>query len=449
MPDLNSEAILAAVASREEATISFLQDLLRAPSVNPWFGDPAEISAEEKVQDVFEARFRDLDADVIDRWEPQADELAHRADGPGYYPGRDFTGRPNVVAVFKGSAPTGKAVMIQGHCDVVQVGSHWTEDPFGGERKEGKIFGRGAVDMKGGMAAAVGAIEALRDAGVTLREDLIVASVADEEAGGMGTLSLVDRGYRAPGGAIVPEATNLNIAPLCRGILWGRVTLHGRAGHIELERKPWREGGAVDAIDYGHRLLDAIRERNAQWANDPLKNHQYLPIPCQIYVAQLDAGEFPTTYAASCTLTFNAQYLPVQKDANGLGSIVKHELEELFGGFVTGDDWFDEHPPTVEWLVDADCGETPDSEPVVTATLAAARQVGLSSELQGCMSHTDMGLQIDDGTPTINFGPGHMGVAHQADEHVLETDLLAATKVMALTIAELCGAEASSTGSHH
>lgn len=438
MSPRNDDSIFEAIEQREESTIRLLQDLLRAPSVNPWFGDADEISREAAVQDVFEARLRALGADEIDRWEPSADALAHRADGPGYYPGRDFTGRPNLVATFKGSAPTGKTVMIQGHCDVVEVGSGWTEDPFGGARKDGKIYGRGAVDMKGGMAAAIGALEALKDAGIQLEEDLLIASVSDEEAGGMGTLSLVDRGYRAPGGAIVPEATNLNIAPLCRGILWGKVTLHGRAGHIELERKPWREGGAVDAVAYGHQMLDAIRERNAQWKDDPIKNHRYLPIPCQIYVAQLDAGEFPTTYARTCEITFNAQYLPVQKDANGLGSIVKAELEELFLNFAPGDDWVAQHPPTIEWLVDADCGETPDSEPVVTTTLANAHKLGLPSVLQGCMSHTDMGLQIDDGTPTINFGPGHMGVAHQADEHLFETDLLAATKVMALTIADLC-----------
>ncbi len=441
MSSRNDDAVLAAVEDRGESTIAFLQELLRVPSVNPWFQDAAERLGEAAVQDVFEARLRALGADAIDRWEPNAQDLAHRADGPGYYPGRDFTGRPNLVAIFKGSAPTGRTVMIQGHCDVVEVGSGWTEDPFGGQRKNGRIYGRGAVDMKGGMAAAIGALEALKATGVRLREDLIIASVADEEAGGMGTLALVDRGYQAPGGAIVPEATNLNIAPLCRGILWGRVTLQGRAGHIELERKPWREGGAVDAIAYGHQLLDAIRERNAQWAADPVKNHRYLPIPCQIHVAQLEAGEFPTTYASKCTITFNAQYLPGQKDANGLGSIVKAELEELFTTFVTGDDWFDEHPPVIEWLVDADCGETSDVEPVVTTTLANTHRIGLPSILQGCMSHTDMGLQIDDGTPTINFGPGHMGVAHQADEHLLETDLLAATKVFALTIADLCGTD--------
>lgn len=433
------DRIIQAVDDGAESTIRFLQELIRSPSVNPWFGDDARTSGEDAVQDIFEQRLVALGATEIDRWEPNADALAHRKDGPGYYPGRDFTGRPNLVARVKGTDPGAPALMIQGHCDVVAVGSHWTEDPFGGARKDGRIYGRGTVDMKGGMAAAIGALEALRAAGVRLRGDVIVASVVDEEAGGMGTLALVDRGYVAPAGTIVPEATDLNIAPLCRGILWGKVELHGRAGHIELEKKPWEEGGAVDSIAYGHRLLDTIAAKNAEWRDDPAKNHKYLPIPCQIHVAQLDAGEFPTTYAASCTITFNAQYLPSEKDANGLGGRVKAELEELFANFATGDAWFDAHPPTVTWMVDADCGETPDTEPVVAWTLKVARSLGITSELQGCMSHTDMGLMIDSGSPTINFGPGHMGVAHQADEHVEEADLKAATLVMALAIRELCG----------
>lgn len=441
MTDDETDLILQAVDADAEGTIELLQELLRAPSVNPWFGDDDSVSGEALVQDVFERVFRELGASEIDRWEPDADALAHRADGPGYYPGRDFTGRPNVVARIPGSDPEAPAMMVQGHCDVVSVGSRWTEDPFGGARRDGRIYGRGAVDMKGGMAAALGAVRALQSAGVRLRGDVILASVADEEAGGMGTLALVDRGWVARGGTIVPEATDLNIAPLCRGILWGRVELHGRAGHIELERLPWQQGGAVDAAEYGRLLLNAIAETNGRWRTDPVKNHKHLPIPCQIYVAQIDAGEFPTTYAASCTITFNAQYLPGQKDGNGLGSAVKAELEELFGGFVEGDDWFDAHPPTVTWLVDADCGETDEDEPVVQSTLRAARTVGLGSVLQGCMSHTDMGLMIDAGSPTINFGPGHMGVAHQADEHVLEKDLRDATAVMALAIRDLAGVD--------
>lgn len=433
-----SDAVRAAVEAGAERTIAFLQELIRCPSVNPWFGEPDAVSREARVQDVFQARMEALGAVDIDRWEPDAEALAHRADGPGYYAGRDFTGRPNVVGRIPGTDQDAPALLLLGHCDVVSAGEGWTTDPFGGERRDGKVFGRGAVDMKGGMAAAFGALEALRDAGVRLRGDVLVASVVDEEAGGMGTLAFVDRGYTAAG-AIIPEATELHVAPLCRGILWGEVVLAGRAGHIELVQPDWRDGGAVDAIQYARRLLDAIAGRNAQWAADPAKNHPLLPLPCQIAVAQIEGGTYPTTYAESCRVVFNAQYLPAEKDANGLGSRVKAEIEALVAELDPRDGWLEAHSPAVNWLVDADCGETPADARVVQVTHGAARAAGAASRLQGVTAHTDMGLVIDSGTPTINFGPGHMGVAHQPDEHVTEADLHTATVAMALAIEEFCG----------
>jgi acetylornithine deacetylase len=93
----------------------------------------------------------------------------------------------------------------------------------------------------------------------------------------------------------------------------------------------------------------------------------------------------------------------------------------------------------VRWLVDADCGETPADAAVVTVTHAAALAAGADSRLEGVTAHTDMGLVIDSGTPTINFGPGHMGVAHQIDEHVSEQQLRQATLTIALALQELCG----------
>lgn len=432
------QAVADAVAAGAERTIAFLQEIVRCPSVNPWFGEPDEISREARVQDVFQARLEALGAVDIDRWEPDADALAHRADGPGYYAGRDFTGRPNLVARLPGSDAAAPTVLVLGHCDVVGPGEGWSTDPFGGERRDGRVYGRGTVDMKGGMAAGIGALEALRDAGVRLRGDVLFASVVDEEAGGMGTLAFVDRGYRADG-AIIPEATELHVAPLCRGILWGEVELAGRTGHIELVQADWRDGGAVDAIAYARQLLVAIEESNARWRRDPRKNHPLLPLPCEIKVAQIGGGTYPTTYADSCRIVFNAQYLPAEKDEHGLGSRVKAEIEELVRTFKPGDGWLAEHPPRVRWLVDADCGETPADAAVVTATHAAARAAGAESRLQGVTAHTDMGLVIDSGTPTINFGPGHMGVAHQIDEHVSEEQLQRATLAMALAIQELCG----------
>lgn len=438
-PELVSR-ITAAARTRQDETISLLQALVRVPSVNPFFSGYTVPSREGEVQDVLAARLAALDAQ-IDRWEPNADDLAKHAGGPGYYPGRDFRGRPNLAATLPGSGG-GRSLLLLGHVDVVSPGEGWSVDPFAAVRRDGTIVGRGAADMKGGWAAALSAIEILADLGLRLRGDVIFASVVDEEAGGMGTLAMVDRGYHADG-AIIPEPTDLVVAPLCRGILWGRVTIPGRASHIEMPQPHWRDGGAVDAIVLGRAILDEIDKLNACWAADPRKQHPLLPLPCQVSVSMLDAGEFPTAFAGEMRITFDAQYLPAEKDERGLGGHVKAELEEFFADQASRSEWLQQHPPRIEWLVDADCGETPADHPLPVLLESATRAAGATTHVEGMCSHTDMGLLVNAGIPTVNFGPGAPSVAHQPDEHISEDDLLAATIALALTIAEWCGADQS------
>lgn len=427
-----------AAQQRREETIGLLQDLVRIDSVNPYFSGYSVPSREGAVQDVLAARLSRLGAS-LDRWEPSAVELARHAGGPGYYPDRDFAGRPNLVATLPGLGG-GPSLMLLGHADVVSPGEGWTVEPFGAERRDDAVYGRGTADMKAGMAAAISALEILASLRIRLRGDVIVASVVDEEAGGMGTLAVVDRGYRADG-AIIPEPTDLNVAPLCRGILWGRLTIPGRASHIEMPQPHWREGGAVDAIALGRTFLDAIDRLNAEWAASPDKTHPLLPLPCQVNVSMLDAGEFPTAYANEMRITFDAQYLPAERDERGLGGRVKRELEEFFASISRENDWLRGHPPRLEWLIDADCGETPGDHRLTHLLDEAVRSVGATSRIEGMCSHTDMGLLVNAGIPTVNFGPGAPSVAHQPDEHVLERDLLHATMAIAIATAEWCGWE--------
>ncbi len=430
--------VAAAAAQHHEETIALLQELVRVDSVNPYFSNYETPSREGDVQDILAGRLERLGA-TLDRWEPDAKALARHAGGPGYYPDRDFRGRPNLVATLPGSGE-GSSLMLLGHADVVSAGEGWTFAPFAAERCDGAIYGRGSADMKAGMAAAVAALEILRAADIRPRGDVIVASVVDEEAGGMGTLAVVDRGYRADG-AIIPEPTDLNVAPLCRGILWGRLTIPGRASHIEMPQPHWRDGGAVDAIARGRVFLDAIDQLNVRWAESPSKRHALLPLPCQVNVSMLDAGEFPTAYASQMRITFDAQYLPVERDERGFGGRVKAELETFFAEIAAGDEWLRENPPRIEWLVDADCGETPGDHRISRMVHDAARLAGAESRMEGMSSHTDMGLLVNAGIPTVNFGPGAPSVAHQPDEHVSERDLLLATTTLALVIAEWCGWE--------
>jgi acetylornithine deacetylase len=428
--------LLEAATRHHEKTVALLQDLVRVDSVNPYFSDYSEPSREAAVQNVLAGRLEQLGAS-LDRWEPDAKRLSRYAGGPGYYPDREFGGRPNLVGSLPGSGG-GRSLLILGHADVVSAGEGWTIEPFGGKRYDGSVFGRGTADMKGGMAATVAALEILALLGIRLKGDVIVASVVDEEAGGMGTLALVDRGYSADG-AVSPEPSDLNVAPLCRGILWGALTVTGRSSHIEMPQPHWREGGAVDAIALGRMFLDAIDRLNERWRDDPAKRHPLLPLPCQINVSMLDAGELPTAYASRMRITFDAQYLPTERDEWGLGGRVKAELEEYFAEIAEGDEWLREHPALVEWMVDADCAEIPGDHELTRLVHDAARSTGSESRIEGMSSHTDMGLLVNAGIPTVNFGPGAPSVAHQPDEHVREDDLLQATAALAVLLTEWCG----------
>ncbi len=421
--------------NREEVT-QFLQELIRVPSVTPWFKPKAEDSREKEVQEVIGARMEGLGAEVK-RWEPSAEALAEYEGRPGYYADHTFEGRPNQAATLKGSGG-GRSLMLTGHIDVVPAASGWTVDPFGGELRDGRIYGRGAVDMKGGVAAMVMALEAVVKSGVKLKGDVIVGTVVDEEAGGMGTLDLVAQGYRADA-CILTEPTNLKVAPLCRGILWGKLVIEGRSGHIELPQGDWRDGGAVDAIGLARVYMDHIDRKNEDWRRS--KTHEYMPLPCQINVAQVNAGEYPTAFANRAELVFNAQYLPREKDEMGLGSKVKREIEEFVAAVAATEPWLVEHPPVIEWMIDADCGETPVEDEFVQTGIQEIRKLGHEPVIEGVSAHTDIGWFQTLGIPTFIIGPGDPRKAHQDNEFVEKDDLIELTKMIALIITKWCGVD--------
>lgn len=437
-------AILAEIDRRLDASVQLLRDMIDVPSVGPWFGEPEDVSGEGGIQALLRARLESLGAS-IDEWEPSAAALAHHEGGPGYFADRDFTGRPNLVGTIAPTTavadPSAPALMFLGHCDVVPGGPGWTTPgPFRSTLADGRVYGRGACDMKGGMAAALAAIEAVLAVGVPLSNPISYASVTEEETGGMGTLALVDRGYRPGIGIVIPEPTSLKVAPLCRGILWGEIVIPGKSGHIEIEQPGWRDGGAVDAIAHGRRLLAEIDALNARWTGLPEKNHRYMPLPCQMHVAQIDAGTYPSSWAGSFTVRFDIQYLPGELDERGGGGVVRGQVEQMLADFVGDDEWLRENPPVITWLVDADCGETEDSQPIVTSPLAVMRSLGREAVIEGVTSHTDMGLPIKAGVPSVTFGPGFLSVAHQPDEFLDIDEFKAAIEIMALMIVDLCGA---------
>lgn len=385
------------------------------------------------MQQVMKAHMEKLGAD-IDMWEPDTKGLAKYEGYPGYSSDFDETDRPNMVATVKGSG-NGKNLVLMGHIDTVAKGTEWTHDPFSGELENGNIYGRGAVDMKGGIAAMTMAVDAIVRSGITLAGDVSVATVVAEETPGIGTLAYVERGYR-PDACIMTEATELKVAPLCRGVIWGKLTVEGRSGHIELPRQNWRDGGAVDAIKKARIFLDHFDHLNEEWTIT--KTHPLLKVPCQIYVGKVVMGEFISTYANKAEIYFDATYLPRERDEFGGGHLVMKEIEDLIHGVCESDPWLKEHPPVLEWQINADCGETDAQHPFIKTMQNSLEELKIPPVLEGCYFHTDMGWVEKAGIPIVNFGPGDPRDAHSSDEKCPVEDLIQATKTIALTILDWC-----------
>ena len=211
----------------------------------------------------------------IDLWEPEPDDVAGH---PLSVEGIGFEGRPQLAARLRGSGG-GRSLLLNGHIDVVpaQREEGWTQDPFDAHVRDGSIVGRGACDMKGGIAAMVIATEVLAETGA-LRGDIVVCTNTDEESSGVGGLACARHGVAADF-AIVTEPSSLEVWPACRGTVYCTIEIAGRAGHAEQEHPHWRDGGAVNAIAKGRFLLDGVDRLRAEWRTRADLRHALLDPP--------------------------------------------------------------------------------------------------------------------------------------------------------------------------
>ncbi|QWW70999.1 M20 family metallopeptidase [Rhizobium sp. WYJ-E13] len=432
------QTIAGLVEARSDKIVATLSDLVRFPSVvksNPKEAGPGERDCQLYLQ----KRLEKLGF-TTDLWDPDGPALYAKYEGrPGANKGRTFEGRPNLGGTLAGIGG-GRSIMLTGHIDVVPPGAidHWATDPFDPVLKEGFLHGRGTVDMKGGVACMLMAVEILEELKVPLSGDIVFTTVVDEEIGGMGSLAMVDRGFKADAG-IMTEPTGNKIAPLCHGILWGKIIIDGIGGHAELTPNAWYSSGPVDAVQLCRQMLDGIDILNRRWMFDPRKNHPLMDLPNQIIVTQMSAGEHPSSMAGRAEIIIDAQYLPSEKDEFGLGGKVKREIEEHVRHVCQADPYLRAHLARVEWILDADCAEIPADSSFIGIFQNAVKTADLDPVLSGFGAHSDIGLPTGLGnTPTVNFGPGDPALSHQPNERVSVRDLIDCTKAIALAIEEWC-----------
>jgi acetylornithine deacetylase len=437
MPSIE-EIIAARVEANADRIVETLSDLVTFPSIvksNPKDAGPGERDCQLYLQKRLETL-----GFTTDLWDPDGPALYEKYKGrAGANKGRTFEGRPNLGGTLKGTGG-GRSIMLTGHIDVVPPGAaeHWKTDPFQPILKDGFLHGRGTVDMKGGVACMLMAVEILKELDIPLSGDIVFTTVVDEEIGGMGSLAMVDRGFHADAG-IMTEPTANKIAPLCHGILWGKIIVDGIGGHAELTPNAWYSSGPVDAVQLCRQILDGIDILNRRWMFDPKKNHPLMDLPNQIIVTQMNAGEHPSSMAGRGEIIIDAQYLPSEHDEFKLGGHVKREIEEHIAHVCQADPYLRAHPARIEWILDADCAEIPSDNPFVGIFQEAVATANLSPVLSGFGAHSDIGLPTGLGnTPTVNFGPGDPAQAHQPNERVSVRDLVDCTKAIALAVEKWC-----------
>jgi acetylornithine deacetylase len=426
--------IVDEIARRRDDLIALACDVVSFDTTTRAYDDePAR--EEAALQKYLAARLSAAGAEA-DLWEPAPEDVAgSRLTPPGFH----FDGRPQLAARFPGTGD-GRSLLFNGHIDVVTVEprDQWTSDPFKPEVRDGKLYGRGACDMKGGIASMVFAAETLASLGLPLAGDLTVCTVTDEESTGAGALAAVAHGVRADAG-IVTESTDFEVQIACRGSLIPTITVHGRPGHAGLPQPHWRCGGAVNAIDKAGVVMDAMRRLETDWRQRTHECHPLLS-PGDIVLVEIEGGEWIVSVPASCRLVYHIAYQPGQADAEGWGGRVKEEVAAWIRRACAADEWLAECPPTIEWAPEVPAAEVSRDEPIVSIVATASSAAGRPTRVTGTNGWHDGATFTWGGTPTVAFGPGNGGtIAHIVDEYMPVDDLVTAAQALAIAAWRYCG----------
>ncbi|MBP3950475.1 acetylornithine deacetylase [Bacillus suaedae] len=350
-----------------------------------------------------------------------------------------YPGDPNVVGTLKGSQSTEyKSLILNGHIDVAEVNPEekWEGNPFTPIVRDDCIIGRGAADMKGGLAGALFAIKLLHEANIELPGDLFFQSVIGEEVGEAGTLQCCNRGYKADF-AVVVDTSDLHIQGQ-GGVITGWITLKSDQTYHDATRRSMIHAGgklvAASAIEKMMKIIDGLQELERHWAIT--KSYPGIPAGANtINPAVIEGGRHAAFVADECRLWITVHFYPDETHEQ-----VAKEVEEHIKNVAQGDIWLRDHPPIFTWggssMIEERGEIFPSLEvdpfnPAVTLLAAAHKQVSGKEVVQDVSpTVTDGGWFGDAGVPAVIYGPGNLMNAHSVNEQVSIEQLVEFTKVL-------------------
>ena len=325
-------------------------------------------------------------------------------------------GRATAVGTWRGTGG-GRSLMLNGHADT--VGVEGMPDPFSATIREGRLYGRGAHDMKGSLAACIGAAKMLADAGVRPRGDLVIAAVADEEYGSLGTADLIK--HVKTDAAIVTEPTNLDVCLAHKGFVWIEVETEGKAAH----GSRFTEG--IDAVMMMGRLLAELDVLEQALRNGPAHP---LVGPPSLHAAMINGGTGLSTYAADCRLSIERRTVPGESAARALDQVL-----DIVCRLAASDPRFS---ASVRQVFAREPFEVAPAAAIVqTLSENAAAVLGRTPAFVGDSPWMDAALLAESGIETVVMGPLGAG-EHSAEEWVDVDSVVQLADVLARTAISYC-----------
>ena len=431
--------VLDTVEKMRDEIVSLTAELVRIPSINPKYPGmdyEKEVGGETVCNERLAEAYREIGCET---------EFIEAEEK-----------RSNLVGVLKG-AGGGRSLIYNGHIDVVPVGksSDWKfSDPFSGKIEEGKLYGRGSCDMKGGLVAQLKGIEAVLRSDIKLEGDVILESVVGEETMSHEVgVSAVCEKYQADG-AIVSEPTAaaepLAVMPVTSGLIWFTITCEGKSSHASMRNEMIRAGGrgseiAVSAIEKGVFVMNALRQLEEQWGQSK-KHPLFRPGHFTLHPGVITGGPhgvlIPFLISEFCTIEYAVWYPPQEKEEE-----IKNEISETIAKACQLDPWLCEHPPEISFNLHWPPADIPTDHPIVRTCSESHREATGAQAIddrdliRGFAAVCDAAFLNISGTPSVIYGPGSLLQAHAVDEYVVIEELITATKTFALAAMDWCGYE--------
>jgi acetylornithine deacetylase len=416
--------IRAAVAGRRDDTVGFLADIVAQPSL---------LGQETGAQDWVEAEYRSLGL-AIDRFEPDLEQIRGL---PGYSPAMldSYAGRENVVGLHAPREARGRSLILNGHIDVVPTGpeSLWTTPPFEPSIRDGRMYGRGAGDMKSGIAAYCAALHALRSLGLQPAAPVILQSVIEEECTGNGALACLARGHKADA-AVIPEPFDQSLMVGQLGVMWLTVRITGKPAHV------LDTSAGINAIEAAYALFDALRGLEAEW-NEPAHRHDLFrdhAHPVNFNLGKIEGGDWTSSVPCTARVDIRVGFYPGMALA-----AVKAALEGRIDEAVRTRRELRGARAEIEYrgFQAEGCAMATDTPLMTTLSAAHQRIAGAPIRQLASTATTDARFfALYGGIPATCYGAVGGGY-HGIDEWVSLDSMMQVAEVLALFIADWCGLE--------